>query len=593
MKMIDLMTHQSRPAAEFTRIFQLNRFSVCSRIAFLFTVSVFLAAFLLPLTAQKDDSRFDLLIRGGQIVDGTGNPWFFGDVAIKGDRIVEIGRNISDSAIKIIDARGLVIAPGFIDIHSHSDQLLFEDGHAQSKIRQGVTTEVVGEGFSAAPYQGKLAPRPFSVKGKIEHIATLGQYLDAVERAGISVNIVSYVGLNNLWQCVMGYSFDQPTRENLEKMKVLLAEAMEDGAFGMSSQLMTPPGLLATTDQIVELCSVVREYGGIYSSHIRNEGLGVFKAVKQAIEIGERGGVPVDIIHIKIADQKYWGRMDEVIALIDKARQRGVNVQANVYPYTRGNNNLGSIIPPWAHEGGWGKMILRLKNKGDRERMKRDILNGVPGWYNHYTAVGGDWSRMQVSADNEYKGMTMDRVMRQRTEGKNPKPDLLDEMFDLIIEKNDSIATIYAHHTEKDMNLVMSQPWCSIGSDGSALATEGILRRGNPHPRNFGTFPRVLGRYVRERNLLSLEEAVRKMTSLNAAKIGLRDRGLLKEGMFADIAVFDAGEVIDQSDFTDPFHYNKGIIYVIVNGELVLDHERHTGAKPGLALRFNKQNNAF
>jgi len=547
-----------------------------------------LALFFLPLAAQQNDSKFDLLIRGGQIVDGTGNPWFFGDVAVKGDRIVEIGRNISGSATKILDARGLVVAPGFIDMHSHSDRVLFEDGHAQSKIRQGVTTEVVGEGHSAAPYKGKLSPKPVSVKGKTEHLATLGEYLDAVERAGISVNIASYVGLNNLWEGVMGHSFAQPTQEDLEKMKVLMAEAMEDGAFGLSSQLMSPPGLLATTDQVVELCRVVRDYGGIYSSHIRNEGLGVFESVKQAIEIGERGGVPVDIIHIKIADQQYWGRMDEVIALIEKARQRGVNVQANVYPYTRGYNNLASIIPPWAHEGGWDTMISRLKNKEDRKRMKKDILNGVPGWYNHYTAVGGDWSRMMIGDNNEYKGMTMDVVLQKRTEGKNPKPDLMDEMFDLIIEKNNSVGTVYAHHTERDMTLVMSQPWCSIGSDGSAFATEGVLRRGNPHPRNFGTFPRVLGRYVREQNLISLEEAVRKMTSLNAAKIGLRDRGLLKEGMFADIAVFDPDEVIDKSGFTDPFHYSKGITYVVVNGELVLDHEQHTGATPGRALRFNR-----
>ena len=553
---------------------------------FRFAVSCFVAALLLPLTAQEDESRFDLLIRRGQIVDGTGNPSFVGDVAVQGGRIVEVGRNIQGSAAKILDARGLVIAPGFIDIHSHSDWLLFEDGHAQSKIRQGVTTEVVGEGHSAAPYKGKLEPRAVVVKGKTEYIASLGDYLDAIDRSEISVNIASYVGLNNLWQGVMGYSFDQPTAKDIEKMKMLLAEAMEDGAFGLSSQLMTPPGLLATTDQIVELCSVVREYGGIYSSHIRNEGLGVFKAVKQAIEIGERGGVPVDIIHIKIADQQYWGRMDEVIELIESARKRGVNVQANVYPYTRGNNSLGSIIPPWAHEGGWDTMISRLKNKDDRERMKKDILNGVPGWYNHYTAVGSDWSRMLVSADNEYKGMTMDAVMEQRTQGKITKPDFLDELFDLIIEKNNSIGTVYAHHTEKDMNLVMTQSWCSIGSDGSAFATEGVLRRGNPHPRNFGTFPRVLGLYVRERNLLSLEEAVRKMTSLNAAKIGLRDRGLLKEGMFADITVFDADEVIDQAEFTDPFHYSKGIKYVLVNGELVLDDQRHTEAKPGRALRY-------
>lgn len=383
----------------------------------------------------------------------------------------------------------------------------------------------------------------------------------------------------------MGDSFDEPSEKQLSEMKQLVIEAMKDGAQGLSCQLMMPPGLLATTEQLVELCQVVRSFNGIFSTHIRNEGLGVFEAVKQAIEVGERSGVPVDIIHLKIADQKYWGRMNEVIALIDDARSRGVNVQSNVYPYTRGNNNLSSIIPPWAHEGGTSKMLDRLKSKTDRVRLKRDILNGIPGWYNHYTAVGGDWSRMLISDDNQYKGMTMDIILAERTKDMNPKPDMLDELFDLLIEENGSLSTVYAHHTEADMNLALRQPWCSIGSDGSAYAAEGPLRRGNPHPRNFGTFPRVLGRYVREQGLLTLEDAIRKMTSLNAAKIALKNRGFLKEGYFADITIFDPAVIIDQATYTDPFHYNKGIIYVIVNGKIVLDHDRHTGARPGRALR--------
>jgi len=383
----------------------------------------------------------------------------------------------------------------------------------------------------------------------------------------------------------MGASFDRPGPVEMLEMKNLVAEAMGDGAFGLSTALMMPPSSLATTGDLIELCQVVREHGGIYSTLMRDEGLGVFDSVREAIQIGERAGVPVDILHLKIADEKYWGRMKEVVTLIEDARRRGVNVQANVYPYTRGNNDLVSIIPPWAHEGGRSNLLARLGDPQQRERLKHDIRNGLPGWYNHYTAVGGDWRRMLISANNPYKGLTMDRVIAMKSGGKTPPADPLDILFALLIEQNGSVSTVYAHHTEEDMNLALSQPWCSIGSDGSALATEGPLRRGNPHPRSFGTFARVLGVYARERGLLRLEDAVRKMSSLNAAKIGLRDRGLLRTDSFADIAIFDEKRVLDHSTYEQPFEYNEGIEYVIVNGQVVLDKGTHTGARPGRALR--------
>src|SRR5207244_1445229 len=282
---------------------------------------------------------------------------------------------------------------------------------------------------------------------------------------------------------------------------------------------------------------------------------------------------------------QYWGRMNEVVALIEEARKRGVNVQANVYPYTRGNNNLASIIPPWAHEGGTSKMLARLRDAKQRERLKKEIRDGLPDWYNHYTAVGGDWGRMLISGRGSYEGLTMDRVIAQRSKGKDPAPDALDVLFDLLIEEGGSIPTVYEHHTEKDMNLALVQPWCSIGSDGSAYATNGPLRRGNPHPRNFGTFPRVLGVYVRQRGLLRLEDAVRKMTSLNAAKLGILDRGLLRPGFAADLTLFDPERVIDRSTYEAPFQYSEGIEYVIVNGQVVLEHGQHTGVRPGQVIR--------
>ncbi len=539
-------------------------------------------------SANAQDSQFDIVIRGGRIVDGTGNPWFEGDVGISEGRIAAIGQIPPDSGTTEIDAAGLVVAPGFIDMHSHSDRTLFTDGDAQSKIRQGVTSDILGEGSSGGPNTGRMPPDKVTIGGETVEIETLGDYFAAVEKATSSINIASYVGINNLWESVMGYSFERPTPAQIDEMKSLLAQAMEDGAIGLSTQVMTPPGSLATTDDLVELAKVAAEHGGIYSSHIRNEGTGVFEAVEEAITVGRRAEIPVDIIHIKIADQLYWGRMSEIIAMIDQARREGVQVQANVYPYTRGNNNLSSIIPPWAHEGGNEKLLERLKDPATRERLRKDIEDGLPGWYNHYTAVGKDWSRMLVAASNVYRGLTMDRVIAMKSEGKNPPPDPLDVLFDLLIEQDGSVSTVYAHHTDEDMNLALLQPWCSVGSDGAALSVTGALRRGNPHPRNFGTFPRVLALYVREQPLLTLEDAIRKMTSLNAAKVGILDRGIIRPGMAADITVFNPETVRDESTYNDPFHYNVGIEHVIVNGHVVLKDGEHTGARPGRVLRRGK-----
>jgi N-acyl-D-aspartate/D-glutamate deacylase len=535
--------------------------------------------------ARAVEPAYDLVLRNGRIVDGTGNPWYLGDVAIRKQQIVAVGRVPAGSSMRELDVKGLVIAPGFIDIHSHSDTLLLEDGAAHSKVRQGVTTEVLGESDSAGPSLGRLPPRKQAVGNRTLQWTTLGEYFDTLEREGTAVNVASYVGLGTVWRCVMGDSFERPSEEQRARMRELVRAATADGAMGLSSMLAMPPGSLATTDDIVDLCREVAKSGGIYSSHIRNEGTGVFDAVQEAIAIGERSGVPVDIIHLKIADQQYWGRMPEIIALIDAARARGVNVQAHVYPYTRGNNDLSSIVPPWAHEGGISKLRERLKDPETRERIKRDVRQGLPGWYNHYTAVGGDWSRMLVSKETTFKGLTVDRILAERSRGKTPTPDPLDVFLDYLNDENGTVSTVYAHHTEDDMTAALVQPWCSIGSDGSALAIDGPLRRGNPHPRSFGTFPRVLGVYSREQKLLRLEEAVRKMTSLNASKLGIHDRGTLLPGQMADVVVFNPQTVADVATYTDPFQYSEGIVHVIVNGQFVLEEGRTTKARPGRALR--------
>ena len=540
------------------------------------------AAALAAGCAMAAPPRFDLLIRGGQVVDGTGNPWFRADVAVREGRIAGIGRFDADSARVTVDAAGHVVSPGFIDIHSHSDTTLLEDGDAQSKIRQGVTTEVIGEGGSIAPYTGELDAFEFRSGGETLRWRSFAEYFRHLEGKGTAVNVASYVGLDNVWRCVMGGSHARPASEQLSRMAELVAKSCREGAFGLSSMLAMPPGSLTTTADIAALCRPLAATRGLFSTHNRNEGLGVMEAVAEAIAIGEQSGAPVDIIHQKIADQKLWGRMREIVALIDRARARGVDIQANVYPYTRGSNNLGSIIPPWAHEGGRQEMLRRLRDLRDRERMKREIREGIPGWYNHFTAVGGDWSRMLVAAAGKYAGKTMDVVLKERPAGRG---DDLDQLFDLLLEEGGSIPTVYAHHTEEDMNLALVQPWCSIGSDGSALAVEGPLRRGNPHPRSFGTFPRVLGVYVRERGLLRLEEAIRKMTALNAQRLRLPDRGVLRPGAMADVVVFDPRRVIDRATYTDPFQYPEGIRDVIVNGHPVLRNGRHTGARPGRTLR--------
>jgi N-acyl-D-aspartate/D-glutamate deacylase len=536
------------------------------------------------------EQPYDVVIVGGRIVDGTGNPWFHGGVAIRGDRIVTVGRGLELApARKVIDATGLYVAPGFIDIHSHSDMPLLEDGKALSKLSQGVTTEVLGEDSSAGPALGK---RPAGHLRKGERTltwTTLGGYFNVLEKEGIAPNVASYVGLGSLLECVMGESLGRPSEQQLDTMKTLLDQAMQEGALGLATMLASPRELDVKTDDLVELCEVVRKHGGLYSSHIRNEGSDVFAAVQEAIAVGERAGVPVDIIHIKIADQTLWGRMREIVALIEEARRRGVNVQANVYPYTRGNNDLVSIIPPWAHEGGKAALVARLRDQSLRPRLKDEIRKGIPGWYNHFTAVGGDWKRMLISGrlsagNRRFEGQTMDKVIADRAVGRNPPTDALDILFDLLIEESGSVGTIYAHHTEEDMNMALVQPWCSIGSDGSALSTEGPLRRGHPHPRSFGTFPRVLGVYVRERGLLHLEDAVRKMTSLNAAKIRLVERGLIRPGQFADVTVFDPREVADEATYLAPFAYSRGIVYVFVNGQLAFDRGKSTTALPGRAL---------
>jgi N-acyl-D-aspartate/D-glutamate deacylase len=517
------------------------------------------------LPAQGPD--FDLLIRNGRVVDGTGNPSFAGDVGIRGGRIAAVGRLSGQRAARTLDAAGLVVAPGFIDIHNHSDETIVADGDAPSMVRQGVTTMIFGEGLSAAPS---------------ERWRDFNAYWAELRKGGIATNVGSYVGSGQVWTHVRGSRAGPPTPEELKRMRAVVREAMKQGALGVASSLSGPPGVWIDTETLVAMCEVAGEHGGLYSTHMRTEGTGVFQATAEAIEIGRRAKVPVDIIHLKIADHQLWGKMPELIAQIRKARDEGQQVEANVYPYRAGQNNLASIIPPWAHEGGAQAMIARLRDPALRPRLEQEILHGIPGsdWYNHYTATG-DWDGMLLVSlrspeYQRYQGKRMSEVIR--TVGKPP----VDVLFELLTANGGSVSTIFFHHSEEDMRYALKQPFVSIGSDGTAVSAEKAA--GHPHPRYYGTFPRVLGRYVREEKVLTVEEAVRKMTSANAAKIHVYDRGLLRPGQWADVTVFDPRTVIDRATFEAPHQYAVGIEYVLVNGKPVVERGRPTGTRPGSVL---------
>lgn len=546
--------------------------------------SLAIVAVSLCLGCGPSQPPYDVVIVGGSVIDGTGAEPVMTDIGVRDGRIATIGPLADAPATRRIDAKGLVVAPGFIDMHNHSDYTILVEPKAESAIRQGLTTLVLGESRSAGPVKPGQNDDPRSrADGAAPDWTTLGGYFKKLEAQHMATNIASYVGEEQVWTYVKGYAQSPATADEIEQMKKLVAQAMEEGAMGLSTALLVPPSSLATTENLVELAKVSKQYGGIYSSHIRDEGEKVFEAVQEAINVGKGASIPVDIIHMKIAHKKLWGRVNEIIAMVQKARDEGYNIQANVYPYTAGQNNLSSIIPPWAVDGGRDAMIERLKNPALRPRLRREILNGLPGWYNHYLATGDGWAGMilvtlRTEKNKAFQGKRMSELIAAR--GGNAA----DVLMDVLIEENGSVPTVFFHHSEPDMQLVMKQPWTSIGSDGGALSIDGPTSHTHPHPRYFGTFPRVLGRYVRELQVVTLPEAVKKMSSMNADKIGIKDRGRLQEGLWADITIFDPATVIDRATFENPHQYPVGIDYVIVNGTLTIDRGQHTGSLAGRVI---------
>ena len=519
---------------------------------------------------RAQGAAYDILIRGGHIVDGTGNPWFAGDVGIRNGRIAAVGRLGNATASRSVDATGRVVAPGFIDLHTHSDMSLLADGTAQSKVRQGVTLDVLGESTSVAPREG-LKDGPS--EGVAQDWTTFTGYFQRVERQGISMNVISHVSSEQVRRVVMGYEPRAATPAELDRMKALVARSMEEGAWGLVTRFES--GGPEHPDEILALAKVVAGYGGNYTSHIGSEGFEQEKEIRFAIRVAEEAKLPVHIFHLKIRARENWGTVGRYLKTIDDARARGLDITANQYPYTAMNHGWSAFFPVWAREGGPQKFAERLKDPAVRERIKKDkdfiTWAREHGWWE-----GIVMGRAGSDQNRKYEGMRLSEIAKARGDA-----DPADTCLTLMAEDGGRISGMFHTMSEDDVRLVMRQPWVSIASDGSAINLDAP---GVPHPRNYSTNVRVLGHYVRDQHVLSLEDAIRKMSSLPAQILGLKNRGLLREGFAADAVVFDPATVGETNSFEKPKSYAKGVEYVLVNGVLVIDKGQHTGAKPGKAL---------
>jgi len=524
---------------------------------------------------------FDLLIVDARIVDGTGAPYFYGDVGVVGDRIAAVGRLSGQLARRTVVAAGRVLTPGFIDIHSHSDVSYLINPLGESKVRQGVTLEVAGQcGWSVAPLEGAAVEeirKDLEAEDGVEiRWRTMGEYLACLEEARPSVNLAVVAGHGTIRGSAMGYDDRPPTAEEARRMRLLLRQALAEGAFGLSTGLIYPPGSYATTEEIIDLARELVPAGGIYFTHMRNEGARLLEAVAEAIRIGEEAGVPVHIAHHKVGGEKNWGKVKDSLRMIEEARARGVDVTCDQYPYTASSTGLASIVPQWAHDGGSEKLLARLRDPDTRRRLAAECVDAEDPW--------SGWDKLLISsvrteANKKYEGKNLAEIARER--GQDP----IEAAFDLLIEEELAVGMVRFGMSEEDVRTVMQHPWVMVGSDGSALAPYGRLGRGKPHPRNYGTFARVLGRYVREEKVLGLEMAVRKMTGLPAWRLRLWDRGLLRLGFYADLVLFDPDRVVDRATFTDPHRYPDGVDLVVVNGTVTVDGGEHTGARAGRVLR--------
>jgi N-acyl-D-amino-acid deacylase len=521
------------------------------------------------LHAQND--RYDVLIRGGHVIDGTGNPWMAADVAVKGGRLAAVGRLPQAAAARVIDARGLVVAPGFIDLHTHSDLTLVADGTAQSKVRQGVTLDVLGESTTVAPRDGL---RDESANdGVKQDWTTFADYFRRLERQGTSMNVISHVSAEQVRRVIMGYESRAATPDELDRMKKLVARSMEEGAWGLVTRYES--GGPDHPAEIIELAKVAGSYGGNYASHIGSEGFEQEKEIQFAIRVAREAGIPVHIFHLKIRAKDNWGTVGTYLKMIEDARASGLDVTANQYPYTAMNHGWSAFFPVWAREGGPAKFAERLKDPAVRERIKKDkdfiTWAKEHGWWEGIVMGRGATERTR-----RYEGLRLSEIAKLRGDA-----DPADTCLALMAEDGGRISGMFHTMSEDDVRLVMRQPWVAIASDGSAINLDAP---GVPHPRNYSTNVRVLGYYVRDQHVLTLEDAVRKMTTLPAQILGLPDRGQVRVGFAADLAIFDPATVGETNAFEKPKSYAKGVPYVLVNGVLVIDKGEHTGARPGVAI---------
>ena len=545
-------------------------------------------AFALAPAAQQSADRFDVLILNGRIVDGTGAPWFRGDLGIVGDRIADIGSLGTRTAATRIDASNLVVTPGFIDMLGQSEFNILVDGRAASKILQGVTTEVTGEGSSIAPVNDRLrqeAAANASHFGVAQDWRTLEDYFRRLaERSRPAINIATFVGAGGLRNYVVGKDDRRATPAELERMKQLTAEAMEQGALGVSTSLQYVPDRFASTDEIVELAKVAAAHGGVYFTHQRSEGARVLESLDEVFAVAERARIPAEIWHLKTAYKANFGKMPEVLRRIEAARARGLDVTANQYPYTRASNGLDSCLPIWAREGGLEKTLERLRDPATRERIKKDMDDAnATTWENQwYGANGGDGVMLSTVLNpdlRKYEGMTLTAIGKAM--GKDPR----DAVMDLVIADRGESSVITSIMDEADVQAALKHPLVGIGTDSGAKAEDGKLSENKSHPRGWGTFPRILGHYVRDEHLLTLEEAVRKMTSKAAARVHLNDRGVLRPGLIADITVFDPATIRDVATFEQPNRYSVGVQHVFVSGRRVVADGAITSERPGKPLR--------
>jgi N-acyl-D-amino-acid deacylase len=539
-------------------------------------ISFFLALLLLPCTVsgQPASSTFDLLIKGGTVYDGTGAAPIKADIAIQGDRIVAIGHLKNASARTVIDARGLAVAPGFINMLSWSVYSLIADGRSQSEIRQGVTTEIFGEGTSMGPLNDEMKRRALAQQGDIKYDipwTTLAEYLTYMERRGVSPNIASFIGAGTVRTYVIGLEDKKATPEQLKQMREVVRREMEAGALGIGSSLIYAPDTYATTEELIEMCKEAAKYQGKYISHIRNEGDGLIEAVEELLRISREAGIPAEIYHIKASIERNWGKMDRVIAMVNAARRDGLKITADMYLYTASSNSIDSRIPAWAHSGGDEALYRRLEDPATRKRISDELHQRGP--MARTLLVGLRPARLKPLI-----GKTLTEVAAMR--GK----DEIETMLDLILEARSRIQVVTFTMSEDNIAKELRQPWVSLGSDASSMATEGAFLESSTHPRAYGNFARLLGKYVREEKVITLQEAVRRLSGLPASNLGLDHRGLIKRDYFADIVVFDPKTIADKATYEKPHQYAVGMRYVIVNGISVLRDGEHTGAKPGRAL---------